>query len=63
MLTVGLDVHKQFTYACILNDEGAVVHTERFDSTPQAIEQFGQKRLARDWSGTGRATTAGLSQN
>lgn len=57
MLTVGLDVHKQFTYACILNDEGAVVHTERFDSTPQAIEKFGQKRLARDCQVALEATT------
>lgn len=56
-LTVGLDVHKQFTYACILNDGGKVVHTERFDSTPEAIKNFGQKRLARDCEVALEATT------
>lgn len=57
MLTVGLDVHKQFTYACILNEEGATIHTERFDSTPEAIENFGRTRLARDCEVALEATT------
>lgn len=40
MLYVGLDVHKEFCQASVLNDNGNELSNERFDSTLEALNRF-----------------------
>jgi len=40
MLYVGLDVHKEFCQASVLNENGNELLNERFDSTTEALDRF-----------------------
>jgi transposase len=40
---VGLDIHKRFTYATILDEEGNTMFEERFNNKPEEIENFKNK--------------------
>lgn len=57
MLTVGLDVHKHFTYAKALDENGVGLWEEKFASTPGAIEAFARKRLTSECQVALEATT------
>lgn len=57
MLTVGLDVHKHFTYACAIDAEGRPLWSDRFASTPEAIQNFAVRRLTKDCQLALEATT------
>jgi len=43
---VGLDVHKAKTVACVLDDQGEVVHRTTLQTTRPALETFGKTVLA-----------------
>jgi transposase len=40
MQYVGLDVHKKFTYACVVDEEGNIVIKDKFQSTIEGLEKF-----------------------
>jgi len=40
MLYVGLDVHKEFCQACVMNEGGEVISNERFNSTREELDEF-----------------------
>ena len=40
MLYIGLDVHKEFCQACVMNKSGKVISNERFLSTQEALDSF-----------------------
>ena len=40
MLYIGLDVHKEFCQACVMNKSGLVISNERFLSTQEALDGF-----------------------
>ena len=40
MLYIGLDVHKEFCQACVMNKSGLVISNERFLSTQEALDKF-----------------------
>jgi transposase len=44
---VGLDVHKQFVEACILDDQGKALFRGRADCDRKALERFACKRLKK----------------
>ena len=37
---VGLDVHKEFCQACVMNKSGLVISNERFLSTQEALDKY-----------------------
>jgi transposase len=47
MPIVGLDVHKREVEAAILDDQGRLLHRERFPCTREALETFAARRLTR----------------
>jgi transposase len=44
---VGLDVHKRFVEACILDDQGNVLYRGRADCEREALERFARRRLKK----------------
>jgi len=40
---VGLDVHKKYTEAAIVDDEGVIAGQERLENKPKLIEAFSEK--------------------
>ncbi len=40
MLYIGLDVHKEFCQACVMNKSGRVISNEKFPSTQEALDKF-----------------------
>ncbi|HEX9907971.1 MAG TPA: IS110 family transposase [Thermoplasmata archaeon] len=40
MLYVGLDVHKEFCQACVIDDSGRALSNERFSSTNEELDRF-----------------------
>jgi len=40
ILYVGLDVHKDFCQACVMNELGEVISNERFKSTQEELDEF-----------------------
>ncbi|MBI2005181.1 MAG: IS110 family transposase [Candidatus Aenigmarchaeota archaeon] len=40
---VGLDIHKRFTYATILDEKGDTMFEEKFDNKPEEMESFKNK--------------------
>lgn len=40
MQYIGLDIHKKFIYGCILDNHGDVVSERKFDTEPEALDEF-----------------------
>lgn len=40
MVYVGLDVHKEFCQACVIDRSGRVISNERFSSTQEELDEF-----------------------
>jgi predicted NBD/HSP70 family sugar kinase len=40
MLYVGLDVHKEFCQACVIDERGRTLSNERFPSTHESLDVF-----------------------
>jgi len=40
MVYVGLDIHKEFCQACVMNESGKVLSNEKFPSTQEALDKF-----------------------
>ncbi|MEM5793295.1 MAG: transposase, partial [Candidatus Aenigmatarchaeota archaeon] len=43
MQFVGLDVHKKFTYASVVNENGEILLEDKFESTIEGLESFLEK--------------------
>jgi transposase len=48
MSVAGLDVHKSVVQAAVLNDGGELIHSARFPTTREALEQFARQHLGPD---------------
>jgi transposase len=53
----GLDLHKKVVEAIILDDDGAVLHRDRFPATHQAILAFAKQHLSKSHQVAVEATT------
>jgi predicted NBD/HSP70 family sugar kinase len=40
MLYIGLDVHKEFCQACVIDESGRALSNERFSSTNEELDRF-----------------------
>ena len=40
MLYIGLDVHKEFCQACVIDESGRALSNERFSSTSEELDRF-----------------------
>ena len=40
MLYIGLDVHKEFCQACVIDEHGRVLSNEKFSSTQDELDRF-----------------------